>query len=46
MTLTALKKQCVFTTDIEVEHIIPENRTTIEYIKRLSGNGVSERMRT
>lgn len=33
--------------DIEVEHIIPENRTTIEYIKRLAlGNGVSERMRT
>lgn len=45
--LKAGKEEIYYLPDIEVQHIIPEKRTTTEFIKRLAlGVGISERLRT
>jgi glycosyltransferase involved in cell wall biosynthesis len=45
--LKKLKGDIRYLPDIEVEHVIPENRTTKEYIKRMGlGIGQSEKLRT
>lgn len=42
-----VKAQIYYFPDIEVHHVIPEKRTTQEYIKRLAiGIGMSEKIRT
>ncbi|MDR0680863.1 MAG: glycosyltransferase [Dysgonamonadaceae bacterium] len=45
--LKKIKGEIRYLPDIEVEHVIPESRTTIEYIKRMGlGIGISEKLRT